>query len=87
MNKGNIEKAQEMYDFYARNLELPDFDPVTPTFMQQMKSGASDLFTWIKSNQGDIVNGYQFIQSIIANKGALPQITEDPVEPLPVINE
>ena len=87
MNKGNIEKAQEMYDFYSKNLELPDFDPVTPTFIQQMKSGASDLFSWIKSNQGDIVNGYQFIQSIIANKGALPQITEDPVEPLPVINE
>ena len=86
MNKGNIEKAQEMYDFYARNLDLPDFDPVTPTFIQQMKSSASDLFSWIKSNQGDIVNGYQFIQSIIANKGALPQITEDPVEPLPDIN-
>lgn len=86
MNKGNIEKAQEMFDFYAKNLDLPDFDPVTPTLMQSIKSNASDLFSWIKDNQGDIVNGYQFIQSIIANKGALPQITEDPVEPLPDIN-
>lgn len=86
LNKGNIEKAQEMFDFYAKNLDLPDFDPVEPTFMQQVRTNASDLFSWIKSNQSDIVNGYQFIQSLIANKGALPSITEDPVEPLPEIN-
>ena len=36
-NKGNIEKAQEMFDFYAKNLDLPDFDPVQPTLMQQVR--------------------------------------------------
>ena len=85
-NKGDIQKAQEMFDFYAKNLDLPDFDPVSPTFMQQIKSGASDLFTWIKDNQGDLVNGYGLIRSIIANKGALP-VANVPSEPLPNINE
>ena len=85
-NKGDIQKAQEMFDFYAKNLDLPDFDPVSPTFMQQVKTGAADLFSWIKDNQEDLVNGYGLIRSIIANKGALPT-TDVPSEPLPNINE
>lgn len=86
-NKGDISKAQEMFDFYAKNLDLPDFDPVSPTFMQQMKSNASDIFTWVKENQGDIVQGYQLIYSIIKNKGALPVGEPLAAEALPPINE
>ena len=85
-NNGDLKKAQEMFDFYSKNLDLPNFDPVAPTFMQQMRSGASDLFTWIKENQGDIVNGYEFVRSIIANRGALPPVEAEP-NPLPPINE
>lgn len=82
-NKGDLQKAQEMFDFYSKNLDLPDFDPVSPTFLQQVKSGASDLFSWIKDNQGDLVQGYQFIRSVIGSKGAVPL----PDEPLPSIND
>lgn len=86
-NKGDLQKAQEMFDFYAKNLQLPDFDPVAPTFMQQVRSNAVDLFSWIKNNQEDIVNGYEFVRSIIANKGAIPPVVQDVVEPLPDINK
>ena len=85
MNKGDVQKAQEFVDFYAKNLDLPDFDPITPTFMQQVKGGASELYSWIKENQGDIVQGYQFIQSIIKNKGVVPTIEAE--TPLPPIND
>ena len=85
-HNGNVEKAQEMVDFYTKNMELPDFDPISPTFMQQVKTGANDLFSWIKENQGDLVKGYQFIQGVIKNKGELPMAAEA-VEPLPNINE
>ena len=86
-NKGDLAKAQEMFDFYNKNLDLPDFDPVAPTFMQQVKTNASSLFAWIKENQGDLVQGYGYIRSIIMNKGALPDIAaEAPAEPLPEIN-
>ena len=80
LNGGDIKKAQEFVDFYAKNLELPDFDPVAPTFIQQVKG----FFSWAKENQGDIVQGYQLIQGIIKNKGELPLI--DASEPLPPIN-
>lgn len=89
-HRGNIEKAQEMVDFYTKNMELPDFDPVAPTLFQQMRGGASELFSWIKENQSDLVQGYQFIQSIIKNKGeVVPLGSPLPTEgsPLPPINE
>ena len=86
-HKGDVQKAQEMVDFYTKNMNLPDFDPVSPTFMQQLKTNASDVFTWVKENQGDIVQGYQLIYSIIKNKGALPIAPDATAEPLPPINE
>lgn len=85
-HNGNVEKAQEMVDFYTKNMNLPDFDPVEPTFMQSFKTNASGLFNWLKENQGDIVQGYQFIQGIIKNRGALP-IEPPASSPLQPINE
>jgi hypothetical protein len=86
---GNVQKAQEMVDFYNKNMKLPDFDPVRPTFMEQMKDGASGLFGWLKENQNEIAQGYQFIQSVIKNKGELPFAVSTAEEsvPLPPINE
>lgn len=88
-HNGNVEKAQEMVDFYTKNMNLPDFDPVEPTFMQQVKRNASDFFTFMKDNQGDIVQGYQLIYSIIKNNGMLPiaDAAGTVAEPLPSINE
>lgn len=87
-HKGNVEKAQEMFDFYSKNLNLPDFDPISPTFMQKMKGNVSELYAWIKENQSDLIQGYQFIQSIIKNKGDIPMMPSQPIEEaLPPINE
>ena len=60
---------------------------IVATFMQQMKGGASELYSWIKENQSDIVQGYQFIQSIIKNHGELPIAESTQSAPLPPINE
>ena len=90
-HKGDLSKAQEMIDFYTKNMSLPDFDPVQPTWMDQIKNGASDFMSFLRNNQSDIVNGYEFIRSVIANKGALPTIGEEAAsvateETLPEIN-
>ena len=85
-HNGDFQKAQEMFEFYAKNLDLPDFDPIQPSFVQQMKGGFADLYSWIKENSGDLVQGYQFIQGIIQNKGVLPTMMPE-AEPLPEINE
>lgn len=85
-HKGDIQKAQEMVDYYTKNIELPEFDPVPPTIMEQVKQNATSIFSWIKQNQSDIITGYQFIQQIIANKGALPSIESAEEASLPAIN-
>lgn len=87
MNKGDVQKAQEFVDFYSKNLDLPDFDPVPQTFMQQLKTNAVDIYSWIRENQSDIVQGYQFIQSIIKNKGEIVVPVVESGSPLPNINE
>lgn len=84
-HKGDVQKAQEMVDFYTKNLDLPDFDPVEPTFFQQMKGSVSELYSWVKENQNDIAQGYQLISSLIKNKGIAP--TTEVETPLPPINE
>lgn len=86
MNKGDVQKAQEFFDFYSRNLNLPDFDPIAPTFIQQVKGGAMDFYSWIKDNQSDLVQAYQFIHGIIKNHGEMPSLMPQE-EPLPPINE
>ena len=66
-----------MYDFYAKDIELPDFDPVPPTWQQQVKDGANGLMGWLKENQNTLLQGYEFFRQIIVNKGQLPAIASD----------
>lgn len=89
MSNGDTKKAQELFDFYNKNLNLPDFDPVPPTLLQQAKDTAGGLFAWFKENQNEVVNGYQFISTLIQNKGILPTAsaeTEEAAEQLEDIN-
>lgn len=89
---GDVKKAQEMVDFYTHNMKLPDFDPVEPTLMEQVKTNASGLFNWLKENQGDLVQGWQFVQGIIKNRGLVPvadaaETATEAAKALPPINE
>ena len=88
---GDIKRAQEMYDYYTKDIQLPDFDPVQPTTIQQLKESANDLMNWVNKNQNTLVQGYEFIRQLIVNKGALPVINAvekeaEVSESLPPIN-
>lgn len=71
---GDTKKAQEFFDFYNQNLSLPDFDPVAPTWQQNTANTVNGIMDWLKNNQETLVQGYQFVQTIIANRGALPSV-------------
>lgn len=88
---GDIKKAQEMYEYYAKDIELPDFDPVPETWQQSVKNNANGLMGWLRENKDTLSQGYQLLYQIIANKGKLPtslgdaeEIIED--ESIPSIN-
>ena len=88
---GDIEKAEKMYEYYAKDIELPDFDPTPPTLAQQVKENANGIMNWVKDNQSTLTQGYEFIRQLIANKGKLPALASaeedvEAAESLPSIN-
>ena len=64
---GDITKAKELYDFYIQDMdELPMFDPIQPTTMQQVKDGAVQTFNWINENQETITNWVGFFRGLLS---------------------
>jgi len=81
ISKGNVREAQELYEFFAKDMEaLPDYDPVKPTFLDNTKEAVNGFMSWFKDNQDALAQGYEFIRGIIQRKPPVPQ------EPLPPIN-
>lgn len=62
--RGNVEDAEKLYAFLAGDINIPDVTPPAPTLMQQIKETAGGLFGFVKENQGDFVQAYNFIQAI-----------------------
>ena len=82
----NIEEAKKLYSFFADDMpNLPDYDPVAPTWQQNTAQTVNGIMAWLKENQDTLAQGYQFIQGIIANRGIIPTATTE--EALPPINE
>lgn len=74
--KGDIEESGKLYDYFAKDMpNLPDFDPAPPTWVDNTKSTVNGLMGWIKENQDTLSQGYEFIATLIANRGMLPSIT------------
>ena len=75
--KGDIDEARKLYEFFAADMQnLPDYDPVAPTWMDNTKDMANGIFGWVKENQETLAQGYEFIRSIVQNKGALPAVAD-----------
>ena len=88
--KGNIDESSKLYDYFAKDMpELPDYDPVPATWVDNTKDMANGIMGWISQNKDTLAQGYEFIRQILQNKGALPAITPDVPTgaPLPDINE
>ena len=83
--KGDVKQAKELYDFYVEDLkDMPDFDAVPPTWMENAKTNALGIFNWVKENKDDIAQGVEFVRSIVAkNCGVQAPIANT----LPPINE
>lgn len=62
--RGNVDEAEKLYRFLAGDINIPDVTSPTPTIMQQIKDTAGSLFGFVKENQGDLMQAYNFIQSM-----------------------
>ena len=85
VSNGDIDKAERLYDFMAKDMpDLPMFDPVQPTTLQQVKQTAAETFGWINENQDTIMNWVGMIRGMFS-KG-VPPTGVPPQGPLPPIN-
>ena len=87
--KGDIDEANKLYDYFAKDMpELPDYDPIQPSWVDNTKDAVNGIMGWVKDNQGTLAQAYEFIRGIVQNK-AMPSIAaEESVDvPLPNINE
>lgn len=83
MVDGDLEKAEKMYDFFAKDMTLPDNDPNKPTTMGQLKETASSLFNFYKDNQEDIVQGVAMIRSMFGRGAAAPTPPQTNIPEIP----
>lgn len=72
--KGNVEEAEKLYSFLAGDINIPDVTPHAPSVMQQIKDTAGGIFNFVKENQGDFVQAYNFIQAM--RSGAPIQVAD-----------
>ena len=80
ISKGNVKEAGELYDYLAKDIDLPDFDPVKPTFLESAKTTADGVLAWVRENKDTLAEGYDFIRGIVSKRAATPK------QPLPPIN-
>lgn len=62
--RGNVDEAEKLYKFLAGDINIPDVTPPSPSIMQQIKETAGSFFGFVKENQGDFVQAYNYIQAI-----------------------
>lgn len=62
---GDVKKAKELYEFLAEGVNaMPDYDVQPPSVMEQAKNTFNGIFGWVKENQGDIVQAWNFIRQV-----------------------
>lgn len=82
--KGDVKQAGELYDFMIKDMEdLPTFDPVPPTFMDNAKSTVTGIFNFVQENKDGIGQVADMVRAIIGRRGG---VVNPPTEALPPIN-
>lgn len=71
MCNGDIKAATEIYEFFVKDMpNMPDFDTLQPSFMEQAKDTIGGVLGWIDQNQDKLVGYWNIIQAM--RNGAVP---------------
>jgi hypothetical protein len=78
----DIDMAERAYKFLSSDIQdLPDFDIPSPTIYQQIKSGAGEVFGFVKDNKDDIIQAISYIQALRSKPAPIaPQVDLPPIE-------
>lgn len=78
ISEGDLEKAERMYDYFSKDMELPDVDPVMPSTFDQVKDAIGTFFGFLKDNRDDVAQALNVIQNLRAGN---PVTTPTPIPP------
>ena len=83
VNRGNVEEADKLYEYFAKDLpDLPDYDPVQPTWQESTKDTVNGLMSWIKDNKETLAEGIEFARGIFGKAPVLPAAEPTPLPPI-----
>lgn len=78
--ENNVAQARELYEFLAADIgDLPDVEPIKPGALEQVKQGATEVFSWISQHRDDIAQGVSFIKSLRQTTMPTPGTTIPPI--------
>lgn len=80
---GDVEKASKLYDYFGKDVNLPDIDPIQPSTFDKVKDGIGGVFSWWKENQEDVGKIYELIQAFRGRGRMTPPIEPQEIPPLP----
>jgi len=82
LSRFDVAKAEKMYDFLVKDVAdaIPDVEPASRTFVQNLGEQANGVFGWLRENQDMLSQGVEFIKGIVKGRKAAP------AQPLPPIN-
>lgn len=85
VSNGDVDKAERLYDFMAKDMpDLPMFDPIQPTTLQQVKETAVQTVSWVNENKENIMDWVGIIKGIFSKNPTV--VPSAPSTPLPPIN-
>lgn len=64
VSNGDMEKAEKMYDYFAKDMDLPDTDPIAPSTFQQVKETAGSIFGWVRENKDEVTQVMNYVQAL-----------------------
>ena len=84
MYQGDVATMERMYDFYMKDMQnVPDFDPVAPSMLQQAKTTIGDLFGWAEANQEKLVGAYNLFRAMKSGEPISAVSASAPVADVP----
>lgn len=81
ISNGDLDKAMKMYDFFIKDMELPDVEPIPPTKFETIKHSVNEVSGMIKDNKDDLMDLVGFIMGLVGKKA--PIASGGNIPPLP----
>lgn len=80
---GDVKQAEEIYNFFVKDMpNMPDYDTIPPTFMEQAKSTIGGVLGWVDENQDKLVGYWNIIQQMRGGGAVQPPVSPTNLPPI-----